>query len=374
MKPKHIISCILITLLSFYSCKKKNDPNNEVAQSKKEFDIYPWKQYRGVNISCEINEEDIQFLAQSGANLMRLSTPICTFMELKAPYQFNKNAFKKLDSILDWGEKYGVAVLIDPHRYPGTTHKWTMLGNDPFWKNFKYHDLVIKVWDSIATQCSNRGKVIAGYDLLNEPEVPVDMQKGTPHDINLLYKKITKTIRKKDSVHTIVYALPRVYDREKDELYGYHKGITLFEIPDDTNICIETHTYMPHSFTHQNIWREGEYIPYPTEVEGKLWDATYLEEVQTELIEFSKKYSNIPVLVGEFSSPRWTGEDGIRYLTDVIEIAEKYNWSWSYHAFRENQVWDPEMSITDRNDSIRVPNAPRWELLKSYFSKNNSKE
>jgi hypothetical protein len=153
-------------------------------------------------------------------------------------------------------------------------------------------------------------------------------------------------------------------------MLGYHKGISSFQIPEDDNICIETHTYMPVPFTHQNIWEEGEYVSYPTTIDSITWNREYLEKEQKELIEFSQNNPNIPILVGEFSSPRWTGQDGIRYLTDVIEIAEKYDWSWAYHAFREDQVWDPEMSITDRNDSTKIANAPRWELLKTYFEKN----
>ena len=54
----------------------------------------------------------------------------------------------------------------------------------------------------------------------------------------------------------------------------------------------------------------------------------------------------------------------------MIELAEKYGWSWAYHAYRESQVWDAEMSITDRADSVRRADAPRWALLKTYFARN----
>ena len=331
---------------------------------------YYWQQYRGVNVGCDISEEDVKYLGQSGASLMRLSMPVCTFMELDPPYGYRPEAFATLDSVLNWGERYGVHVLIDPHRYPGTEHPWTMLGSDPFWQDFRWHELLINFWDSLATHCADRGAVVAGYDLLNEPQVDVDMPPGTPADLNLLYQKLTTVIRNKDSLHTIVYALPRVYDREQDITYGYHQGITMLDLPEDDNICLESHTYMPMPFTHQNIWEEGDYVAYPTTVDSITWDAAHLEKVQSELIAFSEEHPNVPILIGEFSSPRWTGQDGLRYLTDVIEIAEKHGWSWTYHAYRESHVWDPEMSITDRTDSVRRPNAPRWELLTNYFERN----
>ncbi len=331
---------------------------------------YYWQQYRGVNVGCDIGEQDVEELAQSGANLMRLSMPVCAFMELDSPYAYRPEAFATLDSVLNWGERYGVNVLIDPHRYPGTEHPWTMLGSDPFWQDFKWHELVINFWDSLASHCASRGQVVAGYDLLNEPQVNLKMQKDTPEDINLLYAKLTTAIRQKDALHTIVYALPRVYDAEQDTLYSYHQGITELDIPADDNICLESHTYMPMAFSHQNIWEEGAYVAYPTTVEGVTWNAAHLEQVQSDLIDFSKKHPDVPILIGEFSSPRWTGQDGLHYLTDVIELAEQHGWSWAYHAYRESHVWDPEMSITNRGDSVRRANAPRWELLKSYFARN----
>lgn len=359
-----IIIALSIILLSV-SCK-----NGHSSKEEEKIEKFKWNAYRGVNVSCSIQEEDVKHLAASGGNFMRLSMPICTFMEMEEPYAYREEAFTKVKAVLDWGEKYGVAVLLDPHRYPGTQHMWTMLGDDPFFQEFKWHDIFIGFWEKLALQCADRKEVLAGYDLLNEPQVDIDMKKGTPADINLLYKKATAAIRKIDSVHTIVYALPRVYDRERDIMHGYHKGIALLDIPDDDNICLETHTYMPVPFTHQNIWEEGDYVAYPVTIDSVTWNKEQLQKEQSELLEFSKKNSDIPILVGEFSSPRWTGEDGMRYLTDVIDIAEENNWSWSYHAYRENQVWDPEMSITDRQDSIRRSNAPRWALLKDYFKQN----
>lgn len=369
MKIRYLVLGLFLSLIFFQACKTKDKNTNESSENAVE--KYRWEQYRGVNVDCTIQEEDIKVLAESGANLMRLAMPICTFIEMEAPYGYNEMAFKKFDSVLDWGEKYGVDVLIDPHRYPGTKHQWTMLGNDPFYQDFKWHDIAIKFWERLAVQGAKRGKVLAGYNLLNEPQVDLEMKEGTPADINLLYKKLTTAIRKIDSVHTIVYALPRVFDVANDTMYGYHKGIETIELPDDDNICLETHTYMPVPFTHQNIWEEGEYVSYPSTIDGMEWNREQLEKQQSELISFSKAHPEIPILVGEFSSPRWTGEDGLRYLTDVIEIAEKHGWSWAYHAFRENQVWDPEMPIDDRADSTRIANAPRWELLKNYFGRND---
>ena len=356
-----------LSYLSLFFCFSCQEKVSTPAAEK-----YPWKTYRGVNVSCSITEADIADLATTEANLMRLSMPVCEMISLEPPYQIIEANMQKVDAVLDWAEKYGIGVLIDPHKYPGTQHQWTMLGNDPFWQDFKWHDVFLNFWEVMTERYANRGSVLTGYDLLNEPQLNTDYEPNSPNDLNYLYQRATEIIRSKDSVHTIVYALPRIYDATVDSIYGYHRGIEYINIPNDGNICLETHTYMPMAFSHQNIWEEGEDVPYPVEIEGVLWNKQQLEKEQESLIAFSKENPDIPILVGEFSAPRWTGEDGLKYLNDIISIAEGNNWSWTYHAYRENQVWDAEMSMDERKDSIRRPNAKRWQMLKSLFKENKT--
>lgn len=47
------------------------------------------------------------------------------------------------------------------------------------------------------------------------------------------------------------------------------------------------------------------------------------------------------ILLGEFSAIRWA-EDAEYYIDDVISIAEKYGWDWTYHAYREWNGWSVE--------------------------------
>uniref|UniRef100_UPI0035948C83 cellulase family glycosylhydrolase n=1 Tax=Pricia sp. TaxID=2268138 RepID=UPI0035948C83 len=123
MKIRYLISGLVLSLISFQACNTKDKNNGKAVENT--VAKYQWQRYRGVNVACTIQEEDVKDLAKSGANLMRLAMPICTFIEMEEPYGYNELAFKKFDSVLDWGEKYGVNVLIDPHRYPGTGHQWT---------------------------------------------------------------------------------------------------------------------------------------------------------------------------------------------------------------------------------------------------------
>jgi hypothetical protein len=150
----------------------------------------------------------------------------------------------------------------------------------------------------------------------------------------------------------------------------YHEGIEYIKLPVDDNIVLESHSYMPVKFTHQNVWNDEKIVHYPDLINGEYWNLKYLKVVQSKLIDFSRKNPKIPIFIGEFSCPIWTGDDGIRYLKDIIKISEKNNWSWAYHSFRESPVWDAEKSGFNKSNLTSTENNSRLRLLKKYFKKN----
>jgi aryl-phospho-beta-D-glucosidase BglC (GH1 family) len=315
-----------------------------------------------------LTEKDVADFAAIGGNLLRLSFPDRPLLGLQPPHDFDEQAFAHLERVLDWCEPRGVSVLVDPHRFPGTSHPYTMLGTDQFWQDFRWHDLAVRLWGEIARRCARRGAVVAGYDLLNEPEVKRPIPAGTPGDLNLLYRKLVGSIRAHDARHTIVLAGPRFF--EGGRMHGYHEGLGLLEVPADGNLCFETHSYDPTKFTFQGV--EAPLDPsmtYPGTIDGTTWDKARQDAEHAPVVEFARRTGR-PILVGEFSAARWLGEAGNRWLRDVIEVAEANGWSWAYHAWREYHGWDAEMSNTDADDRSRQASTPRLELLKGYYARN----
>ena len=192
--------------------------------------------------------------------------------------------------------------------------------------------------------------MVAGYDLLNEPEVWVPVATGTPADLNLLYRKLITAIRGQDARHTVVLAGPRCV--ENGAMHGYHEGLRLLEVPADENVCFEAHSYDPTKFTFQGVESPGDAsLRYPGTA------------------DFARRAGR-PVFLGEFSAARWLGDDGNRWIRDVIETAEANGWSWAYHAWREFHGWDAEMSNSDAADRTRYASTPRLELLKGHYARN----
>ncbi len=344
-----------LLLLTFISCQPKKPP------------VYDWQMYRGVNAGVNLTEEDVKDAAALGINLIRLSFPSHPLMHIEPPYYFDEEAFAYLDSVLHWCEKYQIGVVIDPHRYPGTEHQWTMLGSDPFWKDFAWHNHALRLWGEIAHRYHDKGSVIAGYDLLNEPAPPEDTAEGTPADLNLIYQKMIDTIRYHDRQHAIILASPRI---QTEAGGSYIQGLSKLKLPEDDNLVVEIHVYEPMAFSHQNVWDSTvALVQYPGQINGALWNKEKIEKLFQSAVAFMEQH-NIPLFVGEFSSPRWTGKMGSEYLEDIIQICEESRIAWTYHAYREASIWDPEKSNIDREDDERKSSTPRLEMLKSYFARN----
>lgn len=190
-----------------------------------------WGKFRGMNAApATLTEIDVRDFAKTGGNLLRLSMPAMPLMvpihpDFEGKRELDSVAFKKLDQAIDWCETYGIKVIIDPHTFPGQNMVWTMLGYDKIWTDIKYHEYIITIWEAIAKRYVNRGAVIAGYDLLNEPIYHVDYTPNGANDLNNLYKKIIQAVRKIDKTHTIIVAAPYLWDSQKQKSIGYTIGI-----------------------------------------------------------------------------------------------------------------------------------------------------
>ena len=348
----------------------KDSRGGEITGKALQYGSYGWQGYRGVNISARvITEEDIKAFSEMKGNLVRVAFATEPLLKTEAPYDMNEEAFKKLDDILLWCGKYNVKAVIDPHIYPGFKENVEKKDAE-FWKDYQWHQYVIRLWETIAKRYGSRGSVIAGYDLFNEPYIPNGGKPGTPADLNALYKKLVKAIRKYDSEHAIILELPAIRT-SGGKFVHYFDSTPYMELPEDDNLVLSVHMYQPLAFTHHDVLPQYDVVYRLIEFfNGKHWDEKDLREEMEGIRQYSDEHQ-IPVFIGEFSATRWLGSNGNQYIRSVIEICEEYGWSWSYHSFREADVWDPEKSNTDRNDKKRYDSTPRLEILKSFFERND---
>lgn len=324
-----------------------------------------WGPHRGVNVGPHITEQDIADLAKTKATLVRASFGAIPFVNKTPPYEFNEDAFNRLRSIVDWCEKHGLKVIVDPHTAPGMRRAWTCYFEDEFWQDKKWHAYLIGIWKRIATEYKDRGDVIAGYDLLNEPVAPLGPPEG-PGDWNHLAAVLVRTIRETGDRHTIIVE-PAATKNEQGEYLSRLRSLRLLKLPPDDNLVVSPHTYQPHAFSHQGAEGNPAGVRYPGVIAGREWNRAALAESLEIISEFQAR-TKVSVFIGEFSVSRFAGPEGDHYLDDLISLFEERGWSWAYHDYRTSDEWDPEMSTPDFTKTPRDPDAPRMKLLKKYFA------
>lgn len=332
--------------------------------------LFKTKMLRGFDIVGFADNNVLKdVIDKSGANLIRLTFGNRPLVNKTPPYDFNEESFRDLKRVVDWCEENNVHVVIDPHTTPGTRDESTIYPDDEFWKDPKWQEHLVKLWIRIANEYKGRGDVIAGYDLLNEPAVPhTDLSLW-----NNLVADLTKAIRETGDQHTIIVEAcgSRASNGSYvDRIPSLHKLV----LPDDPNLVMSPHFYDPFAFTHQGVVAGYPVLTttYPGFISGENWNKERISQELQPIRDFSTRYPDVPIFIGEFSTSRVSGLAGNAYLKDLIDIMEAEKWGWTYHAFREHPAWDPEMPYTDplSNDKVdRSITAPRLLLLKGYYTK-----
>jgi hypothetical protein len=320
---------------------------------------------RGAMVSPNLNAEDLRVLGEDWkANLIRFQ--LIRFGQPGQPATpenydaWLEGELKKLDALLPLCEKYGLLVAVDLHSPPGG--KATVsgyIGSDGgLFGDRKTQEKFVDVWRAIATRYKG-AKAIWGYDLANEP-VEEELGDGC-EDWQDLAERTAKAIRVIDPERAIIL---------EPAPWGGPEGLNELAPIDVSNVVYSVHMYLPHAFTHQGVHQQGPVYQYPGLVDGKPWDKAQLEKALLPVINFQNRY-RVHIYIGEFSAIRWAPDNSAsRYLSDVIDIFEKHDWDWSYHAFREWSGWSVEHS-SDREDTqpARSP-GNRQRILCDWFARN----
>ena len=147
------------------------------------------------------------------------------------PYQYKNSGWVYLDRLLSWCEKYRVYVVLDLHSAPGGQSM--VFVNDPdgseFYKSENHIKRTVELWKAIANRYKNR-KIIAGYDLLNEPQIP---WFTPPEKLIEIYTRIIKGIRAVDRNHMVILSGAGAASND----------LSMFKKALDSNQTIAFHTY-----------------------------------------------------------------------------------------------------------------------------------
>ena len=287
------------------------------------------------------NEDDVIFLRKAGINVVRLPLNYRHFEDDLAPFKYKDSGFARLDDVLDLCEKHGLYVILDLHSAQGWQNVHWHSDNASrislLWRDASYQDRYVGLWKEFARRYANRS-VIAGYDLLNEPctnnqvgDYPWNVPPNYKPDwnaMNVLYRRVTKELRKIDSKHIIFL--------EGDSYASMFSGL---DSPIDENTAYSSHNYTVPGFG------PGQYpgLIHPRNALGsgsEQWDFKRQEQffLNAEGTKFTQK-NNVPLWVGEFGSvfngPAQEYADRLRSLDDQLTIFESSGAHWTTWNYKD---------------------------------------
>lgn len=157
-----------------------------------------------------ITEDDIAYIASTGANTIRL--PFNYKLFTREDYMGKNDeteGFRMMDKTIEWCRKYGLHLILDMHDCPGgQTGDNIDNGHGYPWlfESEASQQLFSNIWRSIAERYKNE-PVILGYELMNEPIATMftkEVQAKLNAKLEDMYKRATKAIREVDKNHIIL--------------------------------------------------------------------------------------------------------------------------------------------------------------------------
>lgn len=339
--------------------------------------------FRGFNVSLVqdyslLSGKNLPLLKSTGANHARVW--IHYYHDASGTYYPEKStAIQAIDSAVRIARKTGLYLILTVEFLPRQ-------GADDWWGNATRKKGIIKVWQTLASRYKNE-KIIAAYDLMNEPRRNETLVKGrtktsTDTEYMTFQSDMVNAIRLIDSNHVIAIEVL------ENQMLARVKPLP------QTNLIYSPHGYSPLYITHQGVsgTARAMYPDLTTKLsDGTMYTANYFSNVTywRNPAEFQKKY-NAVIWVGEFACVNWAPKNkegqwtSTRWMNDAIDYMESLGWSWSAHAWREYIGWDAEVPsswyegktfsngkpTTLPTGSARSSTAPTIVMLKQKFSKN----
>ena len=175
-----------------------------------------------------LTEADIARMAAAGFNVVRVMINHRLLDGDGDSSVSNEAGWAVVDRALDWCAKHGVYAVLDLHSAPGGQSRMFVVDPDPgalLWNAPPKRARTIALWRAIAQRYRDRA-IVAGYDLLGEPQPPQGPQLVD------LYRDIIAAIREVDTRHLIIL-----------EGSSAARDFSMFSGPLDANEAYSFHLY-----------------------------------------------------------------------------------------------------------------------------------
>ena len=364
MKIKSLLAFLLMaSLLSCNNAKNDNSSSmKEIFVIEKGLNVSHWlsqTNIRGEEREAYMQALDFEKIAEMGFDHVRIPIDEVHFWDEAGSKQ--KDAFELLHKAINWSFENNLRVIVDLHVI--RSHHFNAKDNT-LWTDPAEQEKFWNFWNQLSEELIQYPNSKLAYELMNEA-VAEDSE-----DWNKLIAKGIEIVRKNEPERVIVV--------------GSNKWQQAFTFPElkipenDTNLILSFHDYEPFLFTHYKTPWNPVYIKYEGEVhypgytidtaqyanlEGELLDKVrndngyFDKDVLEEHIMIAKKVADeygLRLYCGEFGCfPTTNIADRVRLYTDLMEIFDKHDISWTHWNYKndfpvvDEETLEPISEIVD---------------------------
>ncbi|MFL9868196.1 cellulase family glycosylhydrolase [Paraburkholderia fungorum] len=304
---------------------------------------FDWATARGFNVTPNVSDMDLEYIASIGCSVIRVSFGDSPLLSLTGSYESDEANFKKLDNIIETASKNHLAVVIDPHAIPGFKNRYTTSPRDVFWSSDLLQNRLKSLWIQIAQRYRGDDRAVLGFDLLNEPVTPPPSADNNYFDWNKFAGSLVSAIRANNKTAYIVIE-PARQTNAQGGYDSFFSALGRLKLPHTDRIVVSPHMYTPMELTHEGVLPQfSTAVHYPGKIAGEQWDANKIWSTMAMARQYGDA-NHVPIFIGEFSASVISGDDGDRYLGDLLGVMDQLSFGWAFHAFKENPVWNPQQA------------------------------
>ena len=258
----------------------------------------------------------IKCIADAGFQSIRIPIRWADHVSKEAPYTIDPDFFKAVDNIVKECLQNDLAVILDNHYYPGLSFN---LGPQDL-ETEPNIERLCSIWNQISAHYKDYPDQNVFFELMNEPSLAL-----APALWNRVVARVTRIIREQNSGKTILVGTPSL---------GQHWTIGQLEFPDDWNMIVDAHYYLPQTFTHQGLSYAMAGNLHDIPWMGTEADKSPIEHDFSFLARWSQRTGR-PVCIGEYGvCANADDASRARYVAFIRSLIEQYGMSshyWTYH-------------------------------------------
>jgi hypothetical protein len=330
---------------------------------------------RGVNVYSESSDSDLEAAKSYGIKTVRLGSvgEPCDFKYLidkDGQWDLSKANLDRLKATARRFKKHGLEVILTLTYIPGRL--WHPGNTDlRIFQDPSYQQQFFSAWKTIASALKDEDN-IAGYDLINEPQLPEEVGQettainyaglikqiqGKPSDINEFYRSTIAAIREVDPKTPVILEATGT---------GDFSSIAVLKPSSDPHVLYSFHYYEPFPYYRGKVAHGHLVYPGHIPFDGPLWNRKKHRKNFEKVNEWCKANSIRPgqIYLGEFGA--WADAIGAEtYLQDVTGLADEFGWSWTHYSFRENAFPHDDLEL-EGHLKIRADTA-LFEIVRRKF-------